>query len=99
MKTYVGNAKEVTTQYGPLMKVSFSKKDLAILTANLNENGYVNLQVSKRREVSEYGHTHSISIDDWVPTKPKATQVPAETSSAPVQQPAGFDIEEDLIPF
>jgi len=43
--------------------------------ANKNEKGWVNVVVSKRREVGQYGETHSCSIDTWKPdgNAPRAT--------------------------
>jgi hypothetical protein len=67
-KTYVGSGKLIKTSNGELMKVSFSRRDLETMTANLNDKGYINLVVSERREPDKYGNTHSVSIDTWKPT-------------------------------
>lgn len=67
-KIYIGGAKEKVWQDGnSSFSISFSEKDLALLLANKNERGYVNLKMVKRREPSKYGQTHSIVIDDWEP--------------------------------
>ena len=35
------------------------------IKAHTNERGYLNLNISKRNEVGQYGDTHSISLDTW----------------------------------
>jgi hypothetical protein len=66
-KTYYGSVKEIETQYGKMMKLSFSEDDLTRMSNDVNEKGYINLNMSERKEVSQYGHTHSISLDTWKP--------------------------------
>jgi hypothetical protein len=68
-KVYVGNGKQIDTQYGKLLKLSFSRADLVVLTNHLNEKGYVNINCNERKSVSEWGHTHSMQIDDWQPNQ------------------------------
>lgn len=77
-KTYVGNGKEITTQYGELLKLSFSRDDLQVMNSKLNAKGYVNLNCNRRKEVGQYGHTHSIVIDDWIPNQPQQQAQPAQ---------------------
>lgn len=74
-KTYVGNGKLITTQHGHMLKLSFSKADLAVMENHLNEKGYVNINCNKRKTDSEWGHTHSMHIDTWKPDPQKVTQV------------------------
>ena len=68
-KIYIGNGKEIETKFGKMTKLSFSKKDLLTMTANLNEKGWVTLDLNERKEPSEWGHTHYMKIDTWKPTK------------------------------
>lgn len=68
-KVYIGNGKQIDTQYGKLLKLSFSRADLVVLTNHLNEKGYVNINCNERKSVSEWGHTHSMQIDDWQPNQ------------------------------
>lgn len=35
---------------------------------HMNEKGYVNTTISKRKVPSEYGHTHFMELDTWKPT-------------------------------
>ena len=99
-KIYLGSAKAIQTQHGGLLKVSFKREDLETLLANVNQAGYVNLNVSKRKEVSQYGQTHSISIDDWTPNKQQGMQQAQDQAASPPQQaPQGFDDFDDDTPF
>ena len=66
-KQYVGGAKEINGNFGDFHKISFSQHDLELLMQNLNEKGYVNLAMNRRREPSTYGQTHSLVIDTWQP--------------------------------
>ena len=68
-KIYVGNGKQIDTQYGKLLKLSFSKKDLELMLSKLNAKGYINLNCNERKSESEWGHTHSMQIDDWQPNQ------------------------------
>tara|TARA_R110000824_G_scaffold162894_1_gene338655 strand:- start:20 stop:307 length:288 start_codon:yes stop_codon:yes gene_type:complete len=52
-----------------------------------NQRGYVNLTISKRREVGQYGQTHSVYLDTYEPK-----------TDAP-KQPAAADDDEELIAF
>lgn len=68
-KTYCGNAKEIQTKYGPIIKVGLRASDLPLP----NENGFINIVVAPRKEVSEKGSTHSVYVDDWKPQQQEAT--------------------------
>lgn len=79
-REYVGNAKQVNNQYGTYFQLSFSRQDLELMMSKLNEKGYVNLNMNERREPSQYGQTHSISIYE--------RQVQQAGTQAPSNQPA-----------
>ena len=66
-KIYCGNGKKIPTQYGDLMKISFTAEDLQKMQDNL-ENGWINLNLKERREPSERGTTHYLEVDTWKPT-------------------------------
>lgn len=66
-KIYVGGAKEMNGNFGAFHKISFSAQDLETLKQNLNSKGYVNLVMNQRRTPSQYGQTHSLTIDTWEP--------------------------------
>jgi len=77
-KLYVGGAKEVSGNFGAFHKISFNKDDLELMMNNLNEKGWVNLNMNKRKEPSTYGQTHSLVIDTW---KPQQTQQNQQNSN------------------
>ena len=87
-KIYVGGAKEVESQYGGFHKISFNRDDLELMMQNLNEKGWININMNKRREPSQYGQTHSLVIDTWRPT-PQAQ--PAQQYQAPPMSQAQQD--------
>lgn len=93
----------MTGNYGTFHKISFKREDLETMLANLNNKGYVNLVMNKRKTPSQHGQTHSLVIDTWQPsggetytngTEPSAGQPPAP--SAPTFDDK--DMESD-IPF
>jgi len=72
-KTYLKcSAKAHTFNNGDqIIKLSFKDTDIAaFVREHKNERGYVNLIISQRREVGQYGDTHSVSLDTWQPPKP-----------------------------
>ena len=91
-RIYCGNGKKITTQYGDLMKLSFSAEDIQKLQDNLN-NGWVNAVLKERREPSPAGTTHFIQIDTW---KPK-TQDGEAPAPAPKAAPAKAEADEEEI--
>lgn len=96
-KTYVpkSKAKVIPTQYGDMMKLGFHASTLIeFIKANTNNAGYFNLTVSERREPDQYGNTHSICLDTWVPNgdrKPPTNQPALPKTDAPT--------ENDNVPF
>ncbi len=57
-------------------------KLMAQLSQHRNAKGYVNLAISARKTVGQYGDTHCVWLDTWEPTR---RDVPAVT---PPPQPA-----------
>ena len=116
-KVYVPkcSAKEFVFKTGhSQIKLGF-KVDALIefVKAHANEKGYVNLIVSKRKEVSQYGETHCVCLDTWVPgQRTGGTSAPADQPTEaqkllaqrkqgglPASAPApAFDENED-VPF
>lgn len=66
-KTYVGNGKEKTFDNGGSL-INFGLK-LSDLQAHVNEKGYVNLVIGKKKEVDKYDNTHAIWVNDFKPNK------------------------------
>jgi hypothetical protein len=92
-KIYVGNGKEINTQYGPLLKLSFSAQELQQMLSMVNEKGYINLNVNRRQQPSQYGHTHSIVVDTWKPQQ----QAPQAVTQQYIQQnPQQFNNTQNM---
>lgn len=70
-KIYCGNAKEIETKFGKMLKISFSKDDLNKLSQSLNGQGWVNCNVKEKQTKIEGKPTHYLEIDTYV--KPQAT--------------------------
>ncbi len=64
------SAKARQTPIGEVLRLSFKVDELVnFVREHVNEKGYVNFEVSKRREPSGYGDTHSVKLDTWQPTR------------------------------
>ena len=63
-KIFCGSGKIIKTQYGDLIKVSFSESDISKMQNSL-ENGWVNLVMKEKREKQEGKPTHYLEVDDW----------------------------------
>lgn len=66
MATYVNGitAKAITGQYGEFFNISVNLEKLKEFQ---NEKWYVNLVMNKRKEVWNYGETHSFTLNEWTP--------------------------------
>jgi len=95
-KKYYGNGKAIETQYGELLKLSFNRTDLEHMIQSLNAKGWINLNVNRRQEVSQWGHTHSISLDTYEPP----SQAQPQQQSQVAQPMPDFEAPAvDNIPF
>ena len=96
-KKYLKGSAKMNPQYGTI-SISIPATELRGL---VNEKGYVNINVSPRKEPSQYGDTHSI----YFLGKDGSAPVQAETKQAPKPQfqakpaPAKSRQEEDELPF
>jgi len=53
---------------GRVLNISVKAEELvAFATAHANNRGYLNLVISSRRETGQYGDTHSVKLDTFVP--------------------------------
>ena len=102
-KTYaVGiSAKQKTFSSGTsIIKLGVNvKKFVAFLNEHVNEAGYVNLGVSERREVGQYGETHSVWLDTWKPDGEKPKQRDAVAEDPPAHGEAVAKAQKDDLPF
>ena len=74
-RIFCGSGKEIETQYGKLMKLSFTEADLKALQDNM-ENGWVNAAVKAIKEPKEGKPTHYLQVDTW---KPNGDSMPKPT--------------------
>ncbi len=62
-KKYIGwTAKAVSTQYGEMMNLSLKLEDMKAI---VNEKGYVNMTVMKRKEVGKFWDTHYVVENNY----------------------------------
>ncbi len=88
------SAKQITFQQSgkTIIKLGINvDKFIAFLNQHKNAKGYVNLGISARKEVSQYGETHTVWLDTWQPNGEKPTErKPAPSNVKP---------EDDAPPF
>ena len=93
-KTYCNgvSAKRITFQSGKtILKLGVNvEKMIAFLQQHKNAKGFVNLGISERKEVGQYGDTHTCWLDTWQPDAAKSGQRPAEAKTPPA---------DDSVPF
>jgi hypothetical protein len=74
-KIYCGNAKEIETKFGKMLKISFSKEDLQKLNNSLNEQGWVNCNVKEKQTKVQGKPTHYLEIDTYQKPTDSRSQV------------------------
>ena len=90
-RKFVGRGKEFG-QYGNI-KIGLKMSDLVA-----NDKGYVNLVIGKKRETDQYGNTHSVWVDDFVPTKQNRAPEPPVPPLNCFTNDSGEPLSDDL-PF
>lgn len=100
-KIFVGNGKEhVFDDGGSIVKLGFSKKDIQTMINNINDNGYCNLVLNRRKQASEHGDTHYMKIDTWRPSQKNESQYAQKgVSASNGQQSSAANNFDDDIPF
>jgi|TARA_R110000824_G_scaffold18615_2_gene73410 hypothetical protein len=74
--------KKIFDNGGSILNIGIKAETLtAFIAEHTNERGYLNLTVQERREVGQYGDTHSVTLDTWEPAAPKVR--PLEPSDIP----------------
>ena len=76
-KVFCGNGKVITTKFGEMTKISFSKSDLETLMNSL-DNGWVNTVLKEKKNKVEGKPTHYLEVDTW---KPESAPVAVEEES------------------
>lgn len=49
------------------VSISFWPKDLELLKANVNEKGWIKLDLNERKEADKFGNTHYLTVNTWKP--------------------------------
>jgi RNA binding exosome subunit len=83
-KIFCGNGKIIKTQYGEMVKMSYSEKDLKTMLANL-KNGWVNTVLKEKKNKVEGKPTHYVEIDNFEATAKQSQSV--------------SDVIDDTLPF
>jgi hypothetical protein len=105
-KKYVpkSSVKRVVTPKGTeIIKLGLHASTVAeFIRTNANAKGYVNLCITARREVSQYGDTHCLWLDTWEPKRAEGEQ--AQSGFANMRKAAGAPqtnakIDKDDVPF
>lgn len=93
-KIFVGNGKEhVFQDGGSIVKLRFSAKDLKTMNGMLNDKGYINLVLTRRKEPSQHGDTHYMTVDTWVPKQENTHNI--GTPSFNQEQKSSYDSSMD----
>ena len=89
-KNYIGGSgRRVTFQNGgELLNMYLKFDDLASLPKD--KNGYIKIVAAERREPDDYGNTHSVYEDTFVPKK-DAGEAKTKTKPAPAKEDDGGD--------
>lgn len=80
-KIFCGNGKIIKTQFGELVKISYSEKDLKTMLANL-KNGWVNTVLKEKKNKVDGKPTHYVEIDNFEAT-PKQSEPADESGGLP----------------
>jgi hypothetical protein len=88
-KIFCGSGKIIKTQFGEMVKMSYSEKDLQTMLANL-KNGWVNTVLKEKKNKVDGKPTHYVEIDNF---EAKSSQEPFKGKTII------DDIESDSLPF
>ena len=87
-KNYIsGSARQVDFESGdPIINLDLKLEDLNNLP--VSEKGYIRLTVAKRKSPGNYGETHSVYENDFVPDKSKGAAKDSGTKAPTVSAPS-----------
>lgn len=73
------------------------EKIIAELNKHVNSKGYINLDITERKEVDKFGNTHTVKVDTWEPA-PKGN---SEDTKPVAQNDNASNAKEELddLPF
>jgi len=95
-KVFAGNGRLVKTKYGEMTKISFNRKDLETLMANL-DNGWVNTILKPKKEFAEGKPTHYLEVDFYKPETKTANVTPTKVNAS--RKDIENDNHADALPF
>jgi len=55
-------------KYGLKVSINYNKF-MQEAQQNLNQNGYINLDINKRKQKGKFGETHYTTLNTWTPEK------------------------------
>ena len=95
-KTYIDwtSCKAINGQFGEFFNMSFNVEKLQ---QYVNEKGYVNMTMSKRKEPGQYWDTHYFVLNEWNPEWWN-TSTPVQNSTNNTSDNT-WDISVEDIPF
>ena len=94
-KVYCGNAKTIEGKFGKFLKLSFTQDDVDKLH-NFIDNGWVNVVVGKRKELSKAGFSHYLTIDTY---KRPGDEDGLPESDLDGMKPDGVEEDTSPLPF
>ena len=70
-KIYCGNGRIITTKFGEVPKISFSKDDINKMVQYMKDNklDWINVEMKEKKNKEEKKPTHYIQVDTWKPDK------------------------------
>lgn len=95
-KTYIdwASCKAINWQYWEFYNISFN---IEKLSQYANEKWYVNMVMSKRKEVWQYWDTHYFTLNEWNPENNNSDN--SNTTNNSNQNNSSDDISIEDIPF
>lgn len=110
-RIYCGNAMMKETPWGERLRIAMTTSDLQTLQKYLSD-GWVHIDVNERKQPSEKGYTHYLTVDTWRPasdtpqTSDDAARNSEETNPKqdqlnPTREQLSYgeDSTDDSIPF
>ncbi len=95
-KTYIewASCKAINWQFGEFFNMSFN---IEKLQQYANEKWYVNITMSKRREVGQYGDTHYFTLNEYNPNNNENTW--NQVNNNQQQNTQNDEVSVDDLPF
>ena len=66
------------------------------LNKHKNDKGYINLELTERREVGKYGETHSVKVDTWEPPSKDNSATVAENQKRSLEEEKGYTTRDGI---